>query len=330
MTLSYHSLDGTAFAPTLTLDYVYEDQGYRCFHDDREIGEDEITDLCAGLERSSRHLLLGAGGGTVQLDETVELTQRTLELLREAADGGDPSGDTAAETQPASDALAYTVLEHKETSSLASSQGPGFEFDQQVIWRYSEIRAEGGDAPAGVAVINDFLRTRVEQRRRQAEAWTFDSGEEQDLGYAAGIVSIRDGVVSVRTDTYGFFGGAHGTRFVSGMFFDLKTGEQLSAAEALGMSGSDLRAATVDALETFFSTTDGHFLDTDSAIRETSRTLAAQATETSYYRGEEGIVYILEEGAAGPASFGVHDVLIIDSSGAFAGSDLAHDSTLVQ
>lgn len=329
MTLRYYAFDGTTFAPTLTLDYIYEDQGYRCFHDDREIDEEEIADLTAGIEQSSRHLVLSARGGTDQLDETLELTQQTLDFLREASGAIDPDAETDAESAPAAGSPAYTVQEHEETSSLASSQGPGLEFDQEVIWRYSEICVEDGDAPAGVAVINDFLRTRVEERRRQAEAWTFDSGEEQDHGYAADIVSIQDGVASVRTDTYGFYGGAHGTRFVSGMFFDLETGEQLSATEALGMSENDLRAATVDALETFFSTTDGHFLDTDTAIEETSRTLAAQATERSYYRCEDGIVYVLEEGAAGPTSFGAHDVLIVDSNGASAGSDLTRDSTLV-
>lgn len=323
-TTTYYEYDGSAFSPVLTLDYLISEGGVQTYIDGKPSAPDDAT---AAAEPYSTRILqqvlfslsMGAGSLDGDFDAVRAATQATLDTLEQAASGEDV--ETPAEPS-------YSIETHEEAAPLASSQGAGAEFTTDVIWRYSQIVVSGGETPAGVAKINDALRTMVEDARTSAEAWTIESGDIQDQGYTADIVSIEDGIVSVRTDTYGFAGGAHGTEFIKGIFYDLETGEELSAPEALGIDDAQLKSLAADGIRAFFSRTPSDLLTTDADVEDAIASITQNAESWRYYRCEDGIVFVTIEGELGSVAFGSHEIIIQGADGVSVGSETDFGTSL--
>lgn len=323
-TATYYEYDGSTFAPALTLDYLISEGGVQTYIDGKPSAPDDATAAAAPydtriVQQVLYSLSMGAGSLDGDFDAVRAATQATLDTLEQAASGEDV--ETPAEPS-------YSIEIHEEAAPLASSQGADAEFTTDVIWRYSQIVVSGGEAPAGVAKINDALRTMVEDARTSAEAWTIESGDIQDQGYTADIVSIEDGIVSVRTDTYGFAGGAHGTEFIKGIFYDLETGEELSAPEALGIDDAELKNLAVDGIRAFFSHTPSDLLTTDADVEDAIASITQNAESWRYYRCEDGIAFVTIEGELGSVAFGSHEIIIQGADGVSAGSETDFGTSL--
>ena len=221
-------------------------------------------------------------------------------------------------------AVSYTVTQQEETSVLASSQGPGTDFTVNARWSHPVIKAEGGEAPAGVEALNERFAQEIADSRAAAEAWTYDSGEQQDHGRVIEVTSIADGIVATRTDTYGFYGGAHGTRFMSGAFFDLETGEQLSIADALGYTPDDLRAMADEGIRAFLAANPSDIL-TDGELSASIEDIAG--TEGNFFLTDEGLAVYALEGSLGSTAFGGHAILVQSTGDLPVGSELTYDTS---
>lgn len=323
-TTTYYEYDGSTFDPVLTLDYLIAEGGVQTYIDGKPSSPDDATAAAEAystriVQQVLYSLSMGADSLDGDFDATSAATQATLDSLERAASGE----DVEAAAEPS-----YSIESHEETAPLTSSQGVDAGFTTEVIWRYSEIVVSGGEAPAGVAKINDSLRAMVADARTAAEAWTIESGDIQDQGYTADIVSIADGIVSVRTDTYGFAGGAHGTEFIEGIFYDLETGEELSASEALGIDDAQLRDLAADGIRTFFSHTPSDLLTTDADIEDAIASITQNAESWRYYRCEDGIAFVAIEGELGSTAFGSHEIIIQGEDGVSVGSETDFGTSL--
>lgn len=100
--------------------------------------------------------------------------------------------------------------------------------------RYPEF---SGDA-AGISKINETLKKHAEGFLNDFKAQIEEFGpidDSREMHYEANggymIAYNRDGVLSVVTQDYGFYGGAHGSTIQSGYNFNIKTGEEITLAQ---------------------------------------------------------------------------------------------------
>lgn len=321
LTVRYLAYDGTDFSPETTVDHVFSQNGARSYLNGAEASADETNAAIAGYEVDLNVPLYGFASDQQTYEATVaglDETQRVLDELEAAVeDGGGDSADDGA-------AASYTVAQQEETSVLASSQGPGTEFTVNARWSHPVIEAEGGETPAGVEVLNERFAQEVADSRAAAEAWTYDSGEQQDHGRVIEVTSIADGIVATRTDTYGFYGGAHGTRFMSGAFFDLETGEQLSIADALGYTPDDLRVMADEGIRAFLAANPSDIL-TDGELSASIEDIAG--TEGNFFLTDEGLAVYALEGSLGSTAFGGHAILVQSTGDLPVGSELTYDTS---
>lgn len=132
------------------------------------------------------------------------------------------------------------------TVALKPSSTQGIKVTEKVIQstdkstvidiRYPEF---SGDA-AGISKINDTLKKHAEDFLNDFKTQVKDFGpldDDREMHYEADggymIAYNRDGVLSVVTQDYGFYGGAHGGTLQTGYNFNIKTGEEITLDELL-------------------------------------------------------------------------------------------------
>ena len=241
--------------------------------------------------------------------ETVAEAQRVIALLEEAAsDEKDDDGGTPASTYVAADVS-------REITVNAYQVGSG-SWEETNLWAYPQFTTADGEVPERLALLNrnlekEFYSRLLEQKMMTAEdaEGTEDGVPEQILWCYDTTTSIDGSIASVRLDRYSFYGGAHGTRFVSGKFFNLDTGREIAVTEALGMTENELKLAAKDGLRAFLAQNPsdlGLDLDYDSLVDD-----LFLESRTFIYRTDHAIVACFTEGTLGSIAFGGHEIVIV-------------------
>ena len=284
-------------------------------------GEPSDADgFLAAMERpvvSDYWSLMGYGAATPgegvtlhTVPETVAEAQRVIALLEDAADGeGAPEEDASGTVYAAADVSA-------EVSVNAYQVGSG-SWEETNLWSYPQFTTADGETPEQLARLNETLEQEFAERLAAQKAMTAekaaggdDGATEQTLWCYDTTASIDGPVASVRLDRYSFYGGAHGTRFVSGRFFDLDTGEEIPATQALDMTENELKLAAKDGLRAFLAENPSDLLGIDVDYDQAVNNLFLES-RTFIYRTEHAIVACFTEGNLGSVAFGGHEIVIV-------------------
>ncbi|MEJ8307359.1 PdaC/SigV domain-containing protein [Saccharibacillus sacchari] len=200
---------------------------------------------------------IGAGGVGLQAEGRVSggTMYVPLSVLRDYAgiDGvWNASTKTVALKAAASTGITIAEKTLKKTSG-----------ETVIDIRYPEL---SGSA-AGIAKINATLKQHAEAFLADFEAQMKDYGplDNEDLHYEADggymIAYNKDGLLSVVTQDYGYYGGAHGGTVQSGYNFNVKTGKEVALAQLLG-ANTNYRAAVDKKIAAEFKK-QGSLLETD-------------------------------------------------------------------
>lgn len=249
----------------------------------------------------------GEGVTLHTVPETVAEAQRVIALLEEAVDGGATDEATGETTYAAHDVS-------QEVTVNAYQAGSG-SWEETNTWSYPQFETSNGDVPNQLETLNESIKADFEERLATQESMTEEAAAgdsqgvpEQTLWCHDTTTSIDGAIASVRLDRYSYYGGAHGTRYVSGRFYNLDSGEEVPATEALGMSENELKLAAKEGLQAFFAVTPsdlGADIDYDRAVDD-----LFLENRTFIYRTDDAIVACFTEGTVGSVGFGGHEIVI--------------------
>ena len=271
----------------------------------------------AAMERpvtSDYWSLMGYGAATPgegvtlhTVPETVAEAQRVIALLEDSVASG--ADDRAGET-------AYVAADVPQEITVSAYQAGSGSWEETNLWSYPQFKTSDGEEPEQLARLNEtleqeFVGRLAAQRLMTAEGAAGDGSgaAEQILWCYDTTASIDGSVASVRLDRYSYYGGAHGTRYVSGKFYDLDAGTEIPATEALGMSENELKLAAKSGLQAFLAKNPsdlGGDIDYDRAVND-----LFLENRTFIYRTDHAIVACFTEGTLGSVAFGGHEVVIV-------------------
>ena len=252
--------------------------------------------------------------------ETVAEAQRVISLLEGAVDTG---------VEESADETAYAASDVSREITVSAYQAGAGSWEETNLWSYPQFKTSDGEVPEQLSRLNETLRQEFAERLAAQEAMTAEAAAGDDGGSPEQILwcndttaSIDGSIASVRLDRYSFYGGAHGTRYVSGRFYDLDKGAEIPATDALGMSESELKLAAKAGLRAFLAENPSD-LGADVDYDQVTNDLFLE-DRTFIYRTDHAIVACFTEGTIGSVGFGGHEVVIVAlDDQAKVGDDLA-------
>lgn len=204
-----------------------------------------------------------------------------------------------------------------------------------VSWSYMRFSAGSGVTPSSVSSVNATLSREFDSEVAATEGASLD-----EYG-GAPVLTVRrqascdydsGGVVGVRRLSYWTLSGAHGWAGASGQVFDLVTGHEVTAWDAVGISLSDLDEAAVRAVKSYLShnrslTSSSTRRDLDSSVRNSllSRDASGNRNTSQYLLTSDGITVVLAAGDLITNSSGYREVLVWPLGGREAGTDVTSE-----
>lgn len=283
----------------------------------------------AAMERpatSDYWSLMGYGAATPgegitlhTVPETVAEAQRVISLLKDAVPANEQSLDEAS----------YAAADVSREITVSAYQAGAGSWEETNLWSYPQFKTSDGEVPEQLARLNETIEQEFAELLSAQEAMTAEAAAGDDSGSPEQILwcsdttaSIDGSIASVRLDRYSFYGGAHGTRYVSGRFYDLDTGAEIPATDALGMSENELKLAAKAGLQAFLAQNPSD-LGADVDYDQVTNDLFLE-DRTFIYRTDHAIVACFTEGTIGSVGFGGHEVVIVAlDDQAKVGDDLA-------
>ena len=185
--------------------------------------------------------------------------------------------------------------------------GDGAKADR--TWTYPEL--VGSRQDDAVDAINAFISQKFESDAARTESLDAVSYMDDPEAGTPGVIVARYASVTFLSDRYvcvfdamyTTWWGAHGNAFNDAYIFDLETGEQVTAAQAAGVSEEEL-AARADAAVRVFYNREGSDLYTIDEV-------ADQATKGTYYLADEGVVLATDDYALGSYAYGRRNIVVI-------------------
>lgn len=257
------------------------------------------------------------GRTTYTIEGNTKLTNDTLATLKAKAEGEDAKKDDSDKKDGFEEAqsVGFVAKDVVKDLTITSYQVGAGSYDKQSRWAYPQFAPEKGEPSKELQNLNsgfkqdyeDALSKQRNMTPEQAEG-DMDGAAEQILWRYDTTTNITGDIASVRLDRYSFYGGAHGTRYVSGRFYNLSTGKEVPATEALGMSEDEIEQAASSALSEFLANTPSdlpEYLDTGRAVSD-----LFQPDRTFIYRTDDAVVACFTEGTLGSIGFGGHEIVI--------------------
>lgn len=192
------------------------------------------------------------------------------------------------------------IVYHSDDSSRSRSS----------TWSYVRFATE--TPGTGADDVNDMIEERFDDELDEAKDWDPDRDDDgQCILHTERVAYLDGGMASIRIERRLTDWRGHEWSEVSGAFYDLDTGEELSVGEFVGMGGADIRDKAGDAVDAFLRRhpdLDGDGLE--DIISDMSR----------YYVAPEGLVIAIGSedlhGAAGTVYEIVVDGLDFDTAAA--------------
>lgn len=224
---------------------------------------------------------------------------------QDRAQPSEPVAESPASDEPLS-------IDVEERQLVVSTMGDPFYGDgtrTDNTWTYPELVASRqSDA---VDAVNAFIKQKLENDAARTESLNADNYMDDPEAGTPGVIVTRYASVTFLSDRYvcvfdamhTTWWGAHGNAFNDAYIFDLETGEQVSAAQAAGVSEEEL-AAQADAAVRVFYNREGSDLYTIDEV-------ADQATKGTYYLADEGVVLATDDYALGSYAYGRRNIVVI-------------------
>ena len=248
-----------------------------------------------------------ADSGFLNASDAAAATEQTIADLKKAA------GVEAAESKDKSEdktskKASYAVKSVSKTETF-QAQGDGYDSsDVSHVWSYPVISVEGGKETKAVKALNAAFKKSYKDDLAAAKSWTLDSDDPQTWWHRAEVTSIADGIVSLRLDRYLYGGGIHGNSEVVCTFYSLETGKEIDAADALGISDSDMKELVAEGIRAFFEDNPSDLLETASDREEVIARIADQPNRI--FRTDDAIVVHTGDYELGSYAFGTKDIVI--------------------
>ena len=323
----YYGLDDDGFEAVASCQiessYVDHDTTTTVTIDGSEASEDDWKDFVSSLEQVANYEFnLPASNveaqsesdadpatkiDTVLPDALGERTQDTIDAL-EAAAGSEALEAYAPDEEEADDAEAdasYAVTSNEADVTFMTSQGNGAEWEESRTWPDPEV-VLSPDCTTDEALdkLNASFKESFEADLAATQAWSFDSGETQIWVHRDDVTYLQGSVACVRSSRELFNGGAHGSEAMSGAFYDLSTGEEISIEEALGVPWDELQGEAVDAINAYIEANP----NTYGANADSIEGMAADATR--YFATPDGIAIAIMPYEIAPYSEGMQLVYV--------------------
>ena len=246
---------------------------------------------------------------TVLPDALSERTQDTIDALEEAA-GSEALEAYAPDEEEADDAdteadASYAVTSNEADVTFMTSQGNGDDWEESRTWTYPEfVLSPDCTTDEALDKLNASFKESFEADLAATQGWSFDSGETQIWVHRDDVTYLQGSVACVRSSRELFNGGAHGSEAMSGAFYDLSTGEEISIEEALGVPWDELQGEAVDAISAYIEANP----NTYGANEDSIEGMAADATR--YFATPDGIAIAIMPYEIAPYSEGMQLVYV--------------------
>lgn len=224
---------------------------------------------------------------------------------QDRAQPSEPVAESPAPDEP----LSIDVEERQlVVSTMTDPQfGDGARTDN--AWTYPEL--VGSRQDDAIDAINAFIGQKLESDAARTESLNADNFMDDPEAGTPGVIVTRYASVTFLSDRYvcvfdamyTTWWGVHGNAFNDAYIFDLETGEQVTAAQAAGVSEDEL-AAQADAAVRVFYNREGSDLYTIDEVVE-------YATEGTYYLADEGVVLATDDYALGSYAYGRRNIVVI-------------------
>ena len=246
---------------------------------------------------------------TVLPDALSERTQDTIDALEEAA-GSEALEAYAPDEEETDDAdteadASYAVTSNEADVTFMTSQGNGDDWEESRTWTYPEfVLSPDCTTDEALDKLNASFKESFEADLAATQGWSFDSGETQIWVHRDDVTYLQGSVACVRSSRELFNGGAHGSEAMSGAFYDLSTGEEISIEEALGVPWDELQGEAVDAISAYIEANP----NTYGANADSIEGMAADATR--YFATPDGIAIAIMPYEIAPYSEGMQLVYV--------------------
>ena len=309
-TIAYHTFDGSAFSPVLTLAAHYKnpyssDLSVSYEVDGVAASESDYDDAAARVEETETVWLLSFKGSRSVADsakETISDSNATLDELKSRSAGN------AATTAAATSEQAYTSESVDKNYTIKTGEQSNSTCG--VMWSYPQFSKIDGSTGDALDALNSQFVQSCEEQAKTSAGWQFPTAEaipdgELVLNYQDLCASIAGSVASVYSVRYATGGGAHGYDASFGTFYDLSTGKAVDAATALNMSADDLAAKGVAGINAYLA-------KNPSDLGVSSDDISRMASEQDrYVRDEKGTFIITRSYELGSYAFGSHRIYVM-------------------
>ncbi len=185
-----------------------------------------------------------ADGRDYSVEETVAMTQETIATIKERAQGG--SDQTSAAAYQAADVV------ERHAVTVYGNGGPNDTAQFETDWAYPQFEVVGGSTSPELESLNAQIKSDYEQALERQEGMTYDTAHPSDGSIEQTVhrfdrtVSISGDVACVRIEHRSSYGGSTAPTYVYGRYYNLRTGKEIPATDALGLSREELIQLTVD------------------------------------------------------------------------------------
>ena len=314
----YHTFDGSAFSAALSLSasFTVSDQSYKV--NGKTATDEEYANAASSVHDDGSPLGLVTfttyNERCLPSSETVSLTNQVIDVLK--------SGEPRPVVAPASYTYEIVATTYTIADAYTASGDGSAPAIVETTWSYPRFTLWDGSTTSALESINADLRNSCEFDASATAEWDFDTQLMQTDYHEDKVMSISGNIASVLCVRSETAGGVHGFDGSYGKFFDLSTGDELTAYDALGTTEDELAFKGKAAIRAFLA-------DNPSDLEVTESDIEAYATDMSRYaRDDKGVFIITRSYELGSYAFGSHRIYVVSNDGgsSFTGTevDLGH------
>lgn len=244
-----------------------------------------------------------------------------------------------AEPEEQSQDLSYTVENVSMDVSVPADPyyEPCVRGTQQ--WYYPQIKASGkSDAVDAInAAIERSMQTDVDATNASpdtADALS-NAGTLTCTDRTISVTYIDSDIVCVRDQRYDTGWGPHGTTEVTGCVYDLHTGETIDPGSVFGLSASDLKQETGNAVASYLLYHASDLYSSNEVVQDIQSNCTDDPSTTSgvnvldgcsrFYIANEGLIFASADYEMGSYAYGRREIVVVprDGSNVAAGDTVA-------
>ncbi len=318
----FRAFDGSAFTETQSLyeKFVSPREGDTtdtCIVDGKDVTQEELSaawdthknyvtySLVEWASQTGLGVDTGSGYRISQLPDLIAFTTQELKdgLGASSSAAKDGEDDTKFEAS-------YVSTEIEATVSVPDAQAicmdPESDDAHDATWTYVQFAYKDGTSDTALDALNKKLKSEFEADVDATTNWGYS--EESELTTRNDTVtSIEGNYACVFCGRYQTNGGPHGWDASEVVYYDLSTGEEVSAATALGIEEITLQSYAADGVNAFLEQN-----PSDNGAQDISTLITDM---TRYGRDSKGVFFCTRSYELGSYAFGSHRIYIMSTTG---------------